>query len=191
MSMAMGTHATKNSMSCANLVEGNAVVKGEEEPGPGCAEPSEGVAADGEEDEGHVELQRLRGALGGGKAISHHGERRTVAVLRELPGEQPPHGRHPQLHHPRPLPVLPRCQPQPRRRAPRVEPPPSEGCFRPAAGDVLAPPCSTRGAWWPAVVHVRVPLQQQRLQLPQLAKGESERFGASVDTQSKSERKRN
>lgn len=69
-------------------------------------EPGDGVPANGEEDEGHVELGGLGTALGDADAVAHDVERRVALVRHELPGEEAGVDGQPQRHHPHPLPVV-------------------------------------------------------------------------------------
>jgi hypothetical protein len=177
-------------------VEGDVVVERDEEPGPGRAEPRQRVAADGEEHERHVELERLGGALGRGEAVAHDLERRHAPVLHELPHEQRRHGRQPQRQHPRAPPVLLRRH----AHAPPAPPPPwtpllhrlaSDAAVSPsrshrqgpaaADAEVLAPLSPAGRAQRAAVRHVGVALEEQRLQLPQLASGERDSTRVSTD----------
>lgn len=82
------------------------VVERDEEAGSGGAQPSKSVAADGEQDEGHVELESLGSALSSGETITHNLEGRLVPILEEFPGEQASHGHRPDQHNPRPLPII-------------------------------------------------------------------------------------
>jgi len=90
-----------------HLVEVDVVVErdggAESCPGP---EPGDGVPADGEQDERHVELGGLGAALGDADAVAHHVERRVAAVRGELPGEERRVDGQPQRHHPHALPVV-------------------------------------------------------------------------------------
>lgn len=72
-----------------HLMEVDVVVEGDDDAELGSAsEPCDGVSADGEEDEGHIEFQGLGGALGGGDAVPHDFEHFAVLVLNELPGKE-------------------------------------------------------------------------------------------------------
>ena len=71
------------------LVEINVVVERYDVAELGSAsQPCDGVSADGEEDDGHVELEGLGGAFGGGDAVAHDVEDGAVLVLDEFPGEK-------------------------------------------------------------------------------------------------------
>lgn len=89
-----------------DLVEVDVVVKRDETGEGGGAEESDGDAADGEEDEGHVELEGLGGALGGEEAVAHDGEGGLVFVLEELPEEEGEHGGDPGGEDPEAAPVV-------------------------------------------------------------------------------------
>ena len=52
------------------------------------SQPCDGVSADGEKDDGHVEFEGLGGAFGSGDAIAHDVEDGAVLVLDEFPGEK-------------------------------------------------------------------------------------------------------
>ena len=52
------------------------------------SQPCDGVSADGEEDDGHVEFEGLGGAFGSGDAVAHDVEDCAVLVLDEFPGEK-------------------------------------------------------------------------------------------------------
>lgn len=69
------------------------------------AKPRHCVTAHGEENEGHVELERLGGALGGAQAVPHDLEGQPVAVLHEFPSEQRNAGGEPEQNHPSSSPV--------------------------------------------------------------------------------------
>lgn len=146
---------------CANLVEVDVVVEWQGTGEAGGAQPGNGVPAHWEEDESHVKLQRLGGALGGGEAVAHDVERVPVAVLYEFPGEEPRHESDPQRHHPQPLPVLLHVVGHLGGQLP-------DWSLLPQPGQVLAQRLA-RVAQCLAVVEVRVLLQQQRLQLPKLS----------------------
>lgn len=89
------------------LVEIEVVVEGDGVAELGLvADPGDGVAADGEENEGHVELEGLGGALGGADAVAHDVVDGAVAVLDELPGEEARADAEPEGHDPHPLPVV-------------------------------------------------------------------------------------
>lgn len=91
----------------AYFVEVEIVVEGEGGAEPGLvAEPGDGVAADGEEDEGHVELEGLGGALGHAHAVAHHLENLSVPVLDVFVSEEGSHDCNPHSHHPNSLPIV-------------------------------------------------------------------------------------
>lgn len=127
----------------------------------GGAQPGDGVPAHREEDEGHVKLQGLGGALGGGDTVAHDTERVPVAVLYEFPGEEPSHEGDPQGHYPQPLPILLHVVGQLGTQLP-------DWSLLPQPSQVLAKRLA-RVAQSLAVVEIRVLLQQQRLQLPKLS----------------------
>lgn len=72
-------------------------------PGP---EPSYGIPADGEEDDGHVEFEGLGGALGGGDTIAHDMKDGTMTVLDKFPGEEAGADGEPEGDHPDSLPIV-------------------------------------------------------------------------------------
>lgn len=89
-----------------DLVEVDVVIEGydmAERSGP---ERRQRVPADGQQDEGHVELEGLGSALGNADTVSHHLERGSALVLLELVHEQGEVDSQPQSHEPYPLPVL-------------------------------------------------------------------------------------
>lgn len=51
-------------------------------------EPSNGIPTNREKNNGHIELEGLSGALGGGDTVAHDMEDGPTAVLDELPGEK-------------------------------------------------------------------------------------------------------
>lgn len=142
------------------LVEVYVVVEGNKRPGSSGPEPRQGIPADGQEDESHVELQSFCCPLGRRQAIAHDAKCRHVPVLDELPGEEASHHYCPKQQNPTSLPVL-------QHKA-------SDGAANPLhcvgwskRAQVLAP-ANTGRAERSAVIHVSVLLQKQSLQLPQL-----------------------
>lgn len=65
------------------------VIKGDHHSKLGPApEPSDGVSADRQQDQGHVELKSLGATLSCSDTIAHDMEHSTVLVLDELPSEK-------------------------------------------------------------------------------------------------------
>jgi hypothetical protein len=88
------------------LVEVDVVVKGYDLPERRRPERSQRVPADGQQNERHVELKRLGGALGDADAVAHDLERGAALILLELVHEQADVDSKPQRDEPYPLPVL-------------------------------------------------------------------------------------
>lgn len=88
------------------LVEVDIIVKGHNLSDPGVPQPSNDVPTNGQQNESHVELQRLSRSFGRDEAITHDVESVFVHVLNELPREQADHDQDPERDHPNPLPVL-------------------------------------------------------------------------------------
>lgn len=127
------------------------IVEGNEEPGSSGAKPGQHVPANGQEDEGHVELESLGGPFGGGQAIAHDLECRSVPVLVEFPSKEADHGHNPQQYDPGPLPVL-------QQETPHRKTHPAHHIRGPEEAYILTPCYSARGAQLSAVVHVGVSL---------------------------------
>lgn len=90
----------------SNLVEVDIVIKWQYTCSPCIPQPSNGVAAYWQEDDCHVQLQGFSGAFCGCHAVAHHTEDVALAVLDELPGEEPSHYSNPQREHPQAFPVV-------------------------------------------------------------------------------------
>ena len=82
------------------------IVKRHKVANPSVPQPSDYVPTNRQQNESHVELQRLCGAFGGEEAITHDVEGLFVLVLYELPSEQAYHDQYPECDHPNPLPIL-------------------------------------------------------------------------------------
>lgn len=70
------------------------------------SKPSNGISTNGQENEGHVELECLGGALSGGDTVPHDIEHRPILVLNELPGKEAGADGEPQGHDPNPSPIV-------------------------------------------------------------------------------------
>lgn len=69
-------------------------------------EPGDGVAADGEENECHVELERLCSAFSCAHTVTHDVVHSPASVLNELPREQCEAYEEPQSQNPGSFPVV-------------------------------------------------------------------------------------
>lgn len=139
-------------------MEVDVVVEGDETGEGGGAEEGDGDAADREEDEGHVELERLGGALGSEEAVAHDGEGGLVFVLEELPEEEGEHGGEPGGEDPEAAPIVVEVVEE-------IGSQVGDGALPPRALQVLAQglACVAQGL---AVVEVSVLLEKKGLQLP-------------------------
>lgn len=69
-------------------------------------EPCDGVPADWEKNQSHVELGQFCTTFGNADAVAHNVEHGSLPVLVELPGEKADHGDQPHQEQPHPLPVV-------------------------------------------------------------------------------------
>lgn len=87
-------------------MEVDVVIKGNEEAEAGITKPGDGIPADRQENESHIEFEGLSRALSSQQTVAHDVICCLVLVLEELPEEQPHHDSYPEGQNPDPLPVL-------------------------------------------------------------------------------------
>lgn len=141
-------------------MEVDVVVKRYKETQPCGPQPSDSVSTHRQQYKSHVELQGLGSSFSREKTITHYMECFFLSILKEFPNEKTNHDGDPQSNNPNSLPILLQIVDE-------IGAESTNWAFLSQSLEVLAQSLASVAESL-AVVQVRILLQQQGLQLPQL-----------------------